>query len=73
MRLRLKVILVTSFPFFQTLLKRNKYPHPLIYEKGVKSDEKSEAIKLSSQEKLWPNMTSFIREAVKNVSADFFR
>ena len=34
-----KVILATSSPFFQTLLKRNKHPHPLIYMRGMKSDD----------------------------------
>jgi len=34
-----KVILAASSPFFQTLLKRNKHPHPLIYMRGVKSED----------------------------------
>ena len=34
-----KVILAISSPFFQNLLKRNKHPHPLIYMRGVKSDD----------------------------------
>jgi len=34
-----KVILAASSPFFQKLLVRNKHPHPLIYMKGVKSDD----------------------------------
>ena len=34
-----KVILVASSPFFQKLLGRNKHPHPLIYMRGVKSDD----------------------------------
>ena len=34
-----KVILASSSPFFQNLLKRNKHPHPLMYMRGVKSDE----------------------------------
>ena len=33
-----KVILAASSPFFQNLLKRNKHPHPLIYMRGVKSE-----------------------------------
>ena len=33
-----KVVLASSSPFFMELLKRNKHPHPLIYMKGVKSD-----------------------------------
>ena len=34
-----KVILAASSPFFQTLLKRNKHSHPLIYMRGMKSVE----------------------------------
>ena len=34
-----KVILASSSPFFQNLLRRNKHPHPLIYMRGVKSDD----------------------------------
>ena len=34
-----KVILAMSSPFFENLLKRNKHPHPLIYMRGVKSDD----------------------------------
>jgi len=32
-----KVILAASSPFFHTMLRRNKHPHPLIYMRGVKS------------------------------------
>ena len=32
-----KVILASSSPFFQNILKRNKHPHPLIYMRGLKS------------------------------------
>ena len=34
-----KVILAASSPFFQGLLKRNRHSHPLIYMKGVKSED----------------------------------
>jgi len=34
-----KVILAASSPFFQNLLRRNKHPHPLIYMRGVKSED----------------------------------
>ena len=34
-----KVVLAVSSPFFQKLLARNKHPHPLIYMRGVKSDD----------------------------------
>ena len=34
-----KVILATSSPFFQNLLGRNKHAHPIVYLKGVKSDD----------------------------------
>ena len=33
-----KMILAASSPFFQNLLKRNKHPHPLIYMKGIMSE-----------------------------------
>ena len=33
-----KVILAASSPFFQNLLQRSKHPHPLIYMRGVKSE-----------------------------------
>ena len=34
-----KVILASSSPFFMNLLKRNKHPHPLIYMRGLKSED----------------------------------
>ena len=34
-----KVILAASSPFFQNLLRNNKHPHPMIYLKGVKSED----------------------------------
>jgi len=34
-----KVILLTASPFFQNLLRRNKHQHPLIYMRGVKSED----------------------------------
>ena len=34
-----KVILAASSPFFKKLLARNKHPHPLIYMRGMKSDD----------------------------------
>ena len=34
-----KVILAASSPFFQKLLARNKHSHPLIYMRGMKSDD----------------------------------
>ena len=34
-----KVVLMTSSPFFNEVLKRNQHAHPLIYMKGVKSDD----------------------------------
>ena len=34
-----KVILASSSPFFLNLLKRNKHPHPLIYMRGLKSED----------------------------------
>ena len=34
-----KVIMAASSPFFQNLLKKNKHTHPLVYMKGVKSED----------------------------------
>ena len=34
-----KVILASSSPFFQNLLRRNKHPHPLIYMRSMKSED----------------------------------
>ena len=34
-----KVILAASSPFFQKILRRNKHPHPLIYMRGMKSED----------------------------------
>jgi hypothetical protein len=34
-----KVILAASSPFFQNLLKTNKHPHPLIYMRGLRSED----------------------------------
>merc|ERR1719430_1029134 len=36
-----KVILASSSPFFMNILKMNRNPHPLIYLRGVKSDDLS--------------------------------
>ena len=33
-----KVVLAATSPFFLDLLKKNKHQHPLIYMKGVKSE-----------------------------------
>ena len=34
-----KVILAASSPFFENLLKMNKHPHPLVYMRGVNSED----------------------------------
>ena len=34
-----KVILASSSPFFKNLMRRNKHSHPLIYMRGVNSDD----------------------------------
>jgi len=34
-----KVILASASPFFLNLLRRNKHPHPLIYMRGMKSED----------------------------------
>ena len=33
-----KTVLVSSSPFFRVLLKKHKHPHPLIYMRGIKSN-----------------------------------
>ena len=34
-----KVVLASSSPFFQNILRKNKHIHPLIYMRGLKSDD----------------------------------
>ena len=34
-----KVVLISFSPFFKSLLQMNKHPHPLIYMRGVKSED----------------------------------
>ena len=34
-----KVVLVSSSPFFMELLKKNKHPHPLVYMRGLMSED----------------------------------
>ena len=34
-----RLILAASSPFFQNLLKKNKHQHPLIYMRGIKSED----------------------------------
>ena len=34
-----KVILAASSPFFHSMFRRNKHPHPLIYMRGVESED----------------------------------
>ena len=34
-----KVILACSSPVFQSILKRNKHAHPLLYMRGMKSED----------------------------------
>jgi len=34
-----KIILTSSSPFFLNLLRKNKHPHPLIYMRGMKSED----------------------------------
>ena len=34
-----KVILASASPFFQNLLKRNRHHHPIIYMRGMKSED----------------------------------
>ena len=33
-----KIVLAASSPFFMDVLQRNKHPHPLIYMRGIKSE-----------------------------------
>ena len=34
-----KVVLLSSSPFFMELLKKSKHPHPLIYMRGLRSED----------------------------------
>ena len=33
-----KLVLVASSPFFKNILTKNKFPHPLIYMRGIRSE-----------------------------------
>ena len=46
-----KVILAASSPFFQDIMKRNQHSHPLIYMRGVKSDDLQPMLTSSAVEK----------------------
>ena len=34
-----KLVLISSSPFFRNLLKKHKHPHPMIYMRGLKSED----------------------------------
>ena len=34
-----KLVLISASPFFLNLLKKNKHPHPLVYMKGIRSED----------------------------------
>ena len=34
-----KVILASSSPFFSDLLRKNRHPHPLVFMRGLKSED----------------------------------
>merc|ERR1719500_768345 len=36
-----KIVLASSSPFFMELLKKHKHPHPLVYMRGLKSEDMS--------------------------------
>ena len=58
-----KVILAASSPFFQKLLRRNKHPHPLIYMRGMKSDDLSAIVDFLYREEanvFQENLDSFL-------------
>ena len=57
-----KLILASSSPFFKDILKRNKHPHPLIYMKGVKSENLMAIVDfVYSGEAAEPASTRFLR------------
>ena len=57
-----KVVLVSSSPFFQNLLRRNKHPHSMIYMRGVKSDDLSAIVDFLYRggSKCFPRKSGFI-------------
>ena len=58
-----KVILATSSPFFQNILKRNKHTHPLIYMRGVKYEDLSAIVDFlycGEADVLQENLNSFL-------------
>ena len=52
-----KIILAASSPFFHSLLKGNKHPHPMIFMRGVKSD-----ILLAMVEFLYSGETNIVQQ-----------
>ena len=49
-----KVILASCSPVFQRLLVRNKHPHPLIYMRGIKSENLSAIVDFLYRGKCFP-------------------
>ena len=39
-----RLILAASSPFFQDILRKNKHAHPIIYMRGVKSDDLKDVV-----------------------------
>ena len=59
-----KVILAASSPFFQNLLQKNRHPHPLIYMRGMKSEDLDAIIDF-----LYFGETNILEENVNNFLA----
>ena len=55
-----KVILAASSPFFQSLLRRNNHPHPLIYMRGMKSEDLVDFLYRGEANVFQENLDSFL-------------
>ena len=55
-----KVILASSSPFFENLLKKNHHPHPLIYLRGVTSEHLSEILDFGQTNVLQESLNDFL-------------
>ena len=67
-----KIILAGSSPFFDNLLKRNKHSHPLVYMKGMKSEDMAAIVNFlyrGEANVFQESLESFLAIALKSLSS----